>query len=154
MQIAETPGAGQRLRQALRGQVQQTFETPLEQLDTFAATVLGAHAPVESGSVSLQQIVFTPRQLEALLTEHRLTAPPGEDWTITASGVDETAALLEAVWSDWVDFYFTPTPTRYHIFADHDEFTTIFAATSSDLAKVTMALRRVGFSPVHGYQRE
>jgi hypothetical protein len=157
MQIVEAPGAAQRLRRSLgrpSGQYQETFRTPLKQLGAFAATVLGAHAPIESGEVTVGQVVFTPKNLEALLVAHRLPLTYGQDWTIAASGPHETAALLEAVWGDWLDFYFTPTPKRYHIFADHDEYTTIFAATKGHLAKVATALAGAGFSRVDGYERK
>jgi hypothetical protein len=156
MQIVETPGATQRLRRSVghSRQFQETFRTPPKQLATFAATVLAAHAPIESGSVNVDQVVFTPKRLEALLSDHRLPLTYGQDWTITASGPQEATALLQAVWGDWLDFWFTPAPKRYHIFADHDEYTTIFAATKGHLAKVTAALANTGFSRVDRYERE
>jgi hypothetical protein len=157
MEIVETPGAAQRLRRSLGrpgGHFQQTFRTPLKQLEAFAATVLTAHAPIETGRVNVEQVVFTPKNLEALLTDHRLPLTYGPDWTITTSDQNETAALIEAAWGDWLDFYFTPAPKRYHILADHDEYTTIFAATKGHLAKVATALSGAGFSRVEGYERK
>jgi hypothetical protein len=157
MQIVQTPGAIQRLRRSLgrsHGQFQQTFVTPLKQLRVFTTVVLAAHAPIESGSVNLEQVVFTPKNLERLLLDHRLPLTYGEEWTITAGGPQESAALLRAVWGDWIDFYFTPAPKRYQIFADHDEYTTIFAAAMDDLARVATALTNAGFSPIDGYQRQ
>jgi hypothetical protein len=156
MQLVETPGVTQRLRRAFgrsQGYFQQTFRTPLRQLASFSATVVAAHAPLASGSVSVEQVVFTPKNLEALLSRHNLPLTYGPDWTITAAGQQEIAELLEAVWGDWLDFYFTPTPKRYHLFADHDEYTTIFGATKGHVAKVATALASAGFSPVDGYER-
>jgi hypothetical protein len=156
MQIAEMPGATKRLRRTLgdsNGYFQQTFATPSAQLSSFAATVVAAHAPLESGSVTLEQVVFPPKHLESLLAEYNMPLTYGRDWTITASGQEEVLALLEAAWGDPIDFYFTPEPKRYHIFADHDEYTTIFAATKGHLSKVSGALTAAGFMGVNGYRR-
>jgi hypothetical protein len=156
MQIAETPGASHRLRRQLgrsKGYFQRTFHTPLPQLAAFTETVIAAHAPLESGSVTLEQVVFTPTKLEGLLTSHNLPFTYGRDWTVTAAGPEEIAALLEAAWGDWVDFYFISQPKRFHLFADHDEYTTIFGATKGKVSKVATALINDGFSPVDGYER-
>ena len=157
MQIVEKPGASQRLRRVLgRSQAyfQQTFRTPLRQLASFTATVTAAHGPLDSGSVTLEQVVFTPRNLEALLTGHNLPLTYGRDWTITATGPEEIAAVLEAAWGDALDFYFTPTPKRFHLFADHDEYTTVFGATKGHVSRLVTALASAGFSQVDGYERE
>ena len=157
MQIADTPGASKRLRRTLgrsHAYVQQTFRTPLQELASFTETVIAAHAPLESGSVTVEQVVFTPTNLQALLTSHKLPPNYGRDWTITAAGPEEITALLEAAWSDALDFYFTPTPRRFHLFADHDEYTTIFAPTKGQVSKLATALTGAGFSRVDGYERE
>ena len=155
MEIVETPGASQRLRRALGRSryFQQTFRTPLRESTSFTRAVAG-HAPLELGSVTVDQIVFSPRNLEALLTKYNLPATFGRDWTITAAGPDELAALLEAAWGDPLDFYFTPTPKRFHLFADHHEYTTIFGATTGQVSKLATALLGAGFSRVDGYERE
>jgi hypothetical protein len=157
MQIVETPGASQRLRRLLRrsdGYFQETFRTPLQQLASFTRTVIAVHGPPESGSVIVEQVVFTPKSLEGLLTGYDLPLTYGRDWTITATGPEEISALLEAAWGDWLDFYFTPTPKRFHLFADHDEYTTIFGATKGHVSKLATALVSAGFSRVDGYERE
>lgn len=156
MEIVASPGAGQRLRRVLgsRGYFQQTFRTPLQQSASFTATVVAAHAPLEAGSVIVGQVVFTPKNLEALLTRHNLPLTYGRDWTITAAGQEEIAALLEAAWGDWLDFYFTPSPKRFHLFADHDEYTTVFGATKGQVSKLATALISAGLSRVDGYERE
>lgn len=157
MEIQETPGASQRLHRVLgrsRGYFQQTFRTPLKQLARFSATVVSAHSPVESGSVTLEQVVFMPKHLERLLTSRNVPPTYGRDWTITAEGQEDVVALLEAALSDSLDFYFTPTPKRYHLFADHDGYTTVFGATKGQVAKVSTALVNAGFSRVQGYERE
>lgn len=157
METWETPGASQRLRRALgrpRAYFQQTFRTPVrQQLRVFSAAVVSAHSPIESARVILEQIVFTPKHLEELLAAHHLPVTCGRDWTITAAGQEEVASLLVAAWSDAIDFYFTPTPKQYHLFADHDEYTTIFGATKGQVAKVATALANAEFSRIDGYVR-
>jgi hypothetical protein len=157
MESRETPGASQRLRRALgrpRAYFQQTFRTPVQpQLPMFSAAVVSAHLPIDSGSVTLEQVVFTPRHLEKLLATHHLPVTCGRDWTITAAGQEQVASLLVAAWSDAIDFYFAPTPKRYHLFADHDEYTTIFGATKGQVAKVATALAEARFCRVEGYER-
>ena len=157
MQIAEIQGAAQRLRRRLGrypDHFQQTFRTSSQELPSFAAAVLAAHAPLESGSVTVEQVVFTPKHMEALLTSYNLPLSYGRDWTITAAGQQESAALLEAALGDSIDFYFIPVPTRFQVFADHDEYATIFAATKGHLAKIATALTAAGFSQQDGYRRE
>jgi hypothetical protein len=156
MEIVETPGASQRLRRVLgsRGYFQQTFVTPLDQLASFTMKVIAAHAPLVSAGVTVYQVVFPPKNLETLLAEHSLPLTYGRDWTIRATGPEEIAALLVAAWRDPLDFYFTPTPKRFHLFADHDEYTTVFGATKGHLSKLTTALSSAGFLRVDGYQRD
>ena len=77
----------------------------------------------------------------------------GRGWTFTAEGPEEVAALLEAALGDSVDFYFTPTPKRHYLFADHDEYATIYGATKGRVARVATALVRAGFSRVERYER-
>ena len=157
METRETPGASHRLRHALgrsRAYFQQTFRTPVQQqLPTFSAALLSAHSPIESGSATLERIVFTPRHVEELLAAHHLPATCGRDWIITTAGREEVASLLVAAWSDAIDFYFTPAPKRYHLFSDHDEYTTISGATKGQVARVATALANAGFSRIDGYER-
>lgn len=98
-------------------------------------------------------MVFTPKRLQALLSVHSLPATLGRDWTFTAKGPEEVAALLEAPLGDSVDFYFTPTPKRYYLFADHDEYAVIYGATKGHVGRVATALVQAGFSRVEGYVR-
>jgi hypothetical protein len=65
------------------------------------------------------------------------------DWIIIAAGPEEIAALLEAAWGDWLDFYFPPSPKRFQLFADHDEYTTVFGATKGHVSIAAAAARCV-----------
>jgi hypothetical protein len=39
----------------------------------------------------------------------------------------EIAPLLEAALGDWVDFLFVPVPKPFAIYADHDDYITLYA---------------------------
>ena len=47
-----------------------------------------------------------------------------------------------------------PTPKPFVIYADHDEFTTFYANTRSNLNRVSDTLLTQGFEEVSGYQRQ
>lgn len=61
--------------------------------------------------------------------------------------------LLEAALGDWVNFTFVPKPKPFVIYADHDEYTTFYANTKSNLNGVVQALSGAGFEKVPDYQR-
>jgi hypothetical protein len=52
-----------------------------------------------------------------------------------------------------VDFLFIPTPKPFVIFADHDEYTTFYANTRSNLNRVAEPLSTLRVEEVLGYQR-
>ena len=72
---------------------------------------------------------------------------------MTAVGRQEIEELLHATLSDWVDFLFVPAPKTFVIYADHDEYTTFYANSRSNLNRVTESLLTQGFEEVSGYQR-
>jgi hypothetical protein len=98
--------------------------------------------------------VFDPKHLSALLAKHSLPAQFGRDWSLSASGRDEAAELLEAALGDWIDFIFVPTPKPFVIYADHDEYTTFYANRKSNLNPVVEALSARWFKQVQDYERE
>ena len=65
---------------------------------------------------------------------------------------DEVGALLQAALSDSVDFWFIPTPKPFVIYADHDEYTTFFANSKSNLNGIVDPLLKRGFESVD-YER-
>ena len=67
--------------------------------------------------------------------------------------MEETHRLLIASFSDWVDFWFVPQPKSFAIYADHDEYTTFYASTKSNLARVVTPLLENGFKEVPGFER-
>lgn len=152
MQIEQSPGAIKRLRKAA-GQYQRTFRTPLNQLASFTGAILDPHTPLTAADVTIDAVVFPPRNLEALLAKHDLPHQQGRDWTITASGPQEIGELLQAALGDWLDFYFLPTPKRFMIYADHDEYTTVFSATKGSVSRIRASLLSRGFVEIADYKR-
>jgi hypothetical protein len=67
--------------------------------------------------------------------------------SLTAAGQQEIETLLHAAFSDSIDFIFVPEPRPFAIYADHDEFTTFFAHTRSNLNHV------VTLSSIRGSKR-
>lgn len=151
MEVTHVPGATKRLRKAV-GRYQATFHTPLEQLPAFVATLLGAAEALRSASVTIEQVVFEPKNLHALLPTVGLEAIR-RDTVITTVGHHTSDQLLRAALADWVDFFLVPVPQQYVLYADHDEYLTLFAATKSVVSSVRSVVRSAGFEQVSGYQR-
>jgi hypothetical protein len=114
---------------------QSTFETPLKDLPHFVSTILSPFR-LEKARVTIDKVVFEPKHLLKLLASHSIPA-----------------ALLEAALSDWVDFLFVPAPEQFVLYADHDEWTTFFAGSESELASITSAMSNGGFKMIADYKR-
>ncbi len=151
MILSATSGSLKRLRK-VPWRFRQTFLTPLRNLQPFVATIVSAREQVQVGTVTLDSIVFEPKNLNALLASRSLPASLQRESSIAAAGQEETAALLQAALGDSVDFWFIPMPKPFVIYADHDEYTTFFANTKSNLNGVTEPLLRQGFQKVD-YER-
>jgi hypothetical protein len=154
MRKDQSKGALKQAKRAARG-YQQTFSTPLQDLDRFVGTILSALPGVETGRAVIEQIVFEPRyRLPQLAKKHDLDADwVGQDLVIEAVGRDEVQELLCAMLSEWIDFCFIPAPGRYLIYADHDEFITFFADKEPQLDRLASALTRTGFKRVDYVRR-
>ena len=154
MRIDAAQGQLRRLRRSLEGLEQRTFRTPLQRLAPFVDRLVGNDPPFGAATVFVQQTVFTPKHLEKLLSSHKLPVSYGADNTIRSETAVETAALLEAALADWVDFYFVPSPRDFVLYADHDEYSTLFAARKGTLSRLADGLSEAGVSEVSGYRRE
>ncbi len=132
---------------------QKTFLTPLKDLPHFVATILSTHESIQTGCVTVDQVVFDPKCLSAMLAKHSLSAQITRDFSITAHGRVEIAELLEAALSDSLEFIFVPTPKPFVIYADHDEYTTVYANTKSNLNSVVRPLLAQGFKTDEDYER-
>ena len=153
MIISNTPGIVKKFK-GTSWSFQTTFATPLKDLDNFVSTILSANAPFEESSVTIGQIVFEPKNLIALLSAHALPTEFQDDWSFTAKGKEQVYELLRAALSDWVDFLCVPTPKPFVIYADHDEYTTFYADTKSNLNRVADALLAKGFKQISNYERK
>ena len=90
--------------------------------------------------------------MHALLASQSLPPSLQRESSINVVGQQQVGALLEAALGDWVDFWFVPTPKPFVIYADHDEYTTFFANSKSNLNGVVEPLVKQGFKTVE-YER-
>lgn len=152
MNLSQTPSALKQIRKT-PWKFQQTFKTPLKTLRPFVAAILSTASP-ESACVTIEQAVFEPIHWIDLLTRYSLPPHYGKGVSVTAVGQQEVEELLHTAFTDWFDFLFVPTPNPFVIYADHDEYTTFYANTSSNLNRVVEALSKQGFEDVAGYTRQ
>jgi hypothetical protein len=152
MDISEAPGALKKFRRTA-WKYQQTFLTPMDDLRSFVAAIVSANEQTKSGCVTIEQAVFEPTNLLKLLARHSMPPRYARGISLTAAGQQETETLLRAIFSDWIDFIFVPEPRSFAIYADHDEYTTFFAHTRSNLNQVVTTLADKGFKVVPDYER-
>jgi len=153
MVISNTSGVLKKFkRTAWRFQV--TFQTPLRDLERFVAAILAAGDDWQSSVVVIDEIVFEAKNLKALENADFAVDQIQTGCSISAEGNSEISKLLRAALSDWLDFLFVPMPKPFVIYADHDEYTTFFAASKSNLNRVADSLRHNGFQMVLNYQRK
>jgi hypothetical protein len=131
---------------------QQTFKTPLKDLNRFVTTFLAPFS-LERGALSTDLVVFEPKDLLDLLAKNSLPVEDQYHLTIEAVGQQAVANLLPAALGDWVDFVFVSSPELFAIYADHDEFTTFYAPVDSTVRNKSSALEKSGFDAVSGYTR-
>ena len=154
MHILSTSPTDKHLRRKAGALRQRTFRTPLDRLPAFAGALLESVPRFESGSLILEQIVFTPKHLHDLFSRHRLSSGVAEGLTITAVGRDEAQELLVAALGDWVDFYFMAVPGSLFLYAAHDEYTTAFSARTGPLSRLAASLSSAGVQEIEGCRRE
>jgi hypothetical protein len=152
MTLTETPGALKRFRKTT-WKFQRTFQTPLRNLQTFVTAIVSATLPLKGGSFTVEQVVFEPKHLNEILTRYSIPLKYQDGLSFIATDPEETEALLLAALSDWVDFLFIPDPKPFVVYADHDEYTTFFAQTRSNLNRVISALSDQRFESIQGYER-
>jgi len=153
MKASSNPKA---LKQFLRTPwpLQETFLTPLKDLERFVSTFISVSKPIKKGCVTINQYVMEPKTLNAYLAHHSVSEQIAHGVSLEAEGQQEVEALLRATLADWIDFLFIPTPKRFAIYADHDEYTTFYTNTKGDLSRIVLALREKGFKTVDGYERK
>jgi len=149
--LSERPLEIQRFR-AKPWPFQQTFKTPLKDLNRFVSSFLAPFS-LEKGALSTDEVVFEPKNLLHLLADSSLTVENQYQLTIQATGQGAVADLLQAALGDWVDFVFVPTPELLAIYADHDEYTTFYTRDERVLKSLISALEKSGFEAVLDYTR-
>lgn len=153
MRIVESPGALKRHRRT-RWEVQQTFETPLQDLPRFVEVIMSRLPGIEAALVQFDRVVFEPHyDLVPLFARHLLPQEYGDGLVVEARGAAEVRELLHATLTEWIDFFFVPTPKPFVIYADHDEYTTFLAHRRGLLNGVVGALTTAKFRAVE-YVRE
>jgi hypothetical protein len=149
VRVFESPVALKRYRRT-RWAFQQTFLTPLDDLARFVDVILSALPGIEGAVVAFDHVVFEPRyELVALYERYGL--PPkwrGGRLGVEARGAAEAGELLRSVLSEWIDFVFVPTPERFVVYADHDEYITFLARGKGGSSEVVEALTAAGFRAV------
>ena len=86
MKICQIPGALKEFRRT-PWRFQRTFQTPLQNLRPFVSAIVRAKEPLQGGSVTLDQVVFEPKNWMSLLARHSLPPEYGRDWTVTAGNI-------------------------------------------------------------------
>jgi hypothetical protein len=130
MKIGLANSNGWRLRES-PFPFQQTYVTPRTDVSRFVRTLL---APFEFGEAAIwiETIIFNPNELIDYLHSLGIDTDESElnSSVIHASNASEASSLLERVLTDWIDFVFIPSPNEFVIYADHDNYTTIFSASA------------------------
>ena len=115
------------------------------------AAILSADDSIGQGVVTIDQIVFDLENLKTVLSGEAQAII--HDWSVSADSRTETHQLLCAAFADWIDFTFVPSPKKFVIYADHDEFATFYANTKSNLNCIMTALSEKGFKHVANWRR-
>jgi hypothetical protein len=131
---------------------QQTFKTPLKDLNRFVTTFLAPFS-LEKGAMSTDEVVFEPKHLLQLLANNSLSVQNQYHLTIQAEGQQAVADLLQAALGDSVDFVFVPSLEVLAIYADHDEYTTFYTRDDATVKNVASGLEKSGFELVLDYTR-
>ena len=130
MNISLRASSGWRLRES-PFPFQRTYVTPLTDLPRFVQSLLSSFQLSEA-TVRIETIVFKPEELVEYLQSFGIVTNEGElnRADLVAENVVEATELLEHVFGEWIDFAFIPAPKSFVIYADHDEYTTVFAPSA------------------------
>lgn len=150
--LLHTPGAFKRFSKKA-WTFQRTFQTPLTTLEPFVNAILSGFAPTMKGTIAIDGYVFDPKTLWKFLSALPHSRNLTHDWSIEAIDRESTKNLLIATFQDWIDFVFIPTPQPFTFYADHDEYTTFYAMTKSNLNRAVQPLLTQGFIEVTDFKR-
>lgn len=156
--LSHTAGALKQFRRRQWRQ-QRTFSVSRAKAVAAADAVVSLFGPESSGTATVDEVVFEPRELEALFARYgvargaRRSTYDLHDWTAGADNRDELAELLRAALLDGVDCVFQSTDPKLALYADHDEYLTFFCNSPGPLKSLERSLARAGISPVDDYRR-
>jgi hypothetical protein len=117
MILSETSASLSKFRKAAP-KFQQTFMTPSQDLKRFVATIVST-GQLQGGCLTVEQVVFEPTHLIALLGPYAIAPRYGRGLSLSADGQDEVESLLHAAFRDAIDFLFVPKPKAFMIYGDH-----------------------------------
>lgn len=126
----------------------------MRDIDGFVSAILSARGSVEKASFVIDQAVFEPRHLNAVIAEGGCPAHIQRDIVISMVDAWEAEILLRAAFRDWIDFVFVPNPKTFCIYCDHDEYTTFYANTATHLRRMTESLVSGGYESVRDWERK
>jgi hypothetical protein len=131
---------------------QATLVTPRNAMKRFLAVVLESF-PVLEGSITTNQVVFEPDHVVELLNPRGIFLENLWEFTLNATGVEDVTALLDATLNDWIDFTFVPTPASFAIYADHDEYLTLYCPDKGSIETLRLRIENAEFEFVKDYTR-
>lgn len=107
---------------------------------------------IEQAALTLDNVVFGIERVAGLVRAPNESL--GRESAILAETGDEAEALLLAAFMDGPDFIFVPKPRPFVIYADHDDWITFYANTTSHLNGIIRPLAEAGFRLVQDWRRE
>ena len=153
MTTAYTPGVIKQFRRT-SWRFEQTFQTPLDDLQGFVATIVTAYRPLADATLTSDQVVFDADQLKNLVGQDASSTLFQRDASIFSTNPEEVPALLVSAFSDWIDFLFVPRPKPFVIYADHDEWVTFYGNTKSNLNRIVLPLKSAGYKLITDWRRK
>jgi hypothetical protein len=151
MEFADVPSASKQIR-SLGWRFQKTFLTPPpKQLDPYVDVIVSIGRP-RTACITIDQAVFEPKEWISVLTRNSLEPRYKSGVAVTCSGEHEVRELLVATFGGWFDFVYVPSPKRFVIYADHDDYTTFYASTKSNLNSVVTEMLGLGVKEIE-YER-
>lgn len=132
---------------------QKTFQTPLEELDRYVSTIVGSVPDLSYGELLIASYAFKPEKFNRTLSEFGFDETARAGLVIELESGSEIQDILKAAFTEWIDFVFTSKPKTIRLYADHDECSTFYGSSKSNLNKVVQRLQAAEFSEVTGYVR-
>jgi hypothetical protein len=151
--IEQAPGTEQLLAASAREMVQATFVVTPNQYAAFAAAIAGGGDPPSASTLVVRENVFQPRRTRPLLAKGSPETLFPTDTTIAVDG-PHAEALLAAALADGIEFWFSPAAGTFLVYADRDDYATVFAMREAAVARVAERLRAAGFTEVPSYRRK